>query len=243
MHASLGELNPDIAITKPLESHTDTILTLTYQPAPPELTIRNIISIVSNCKSPPFNVSIYEPPSLEEIGRRMQQRELRDLLWRLAFSVMVAVPTFVIGIVYMSLVPTENSTKQYLMQPMWAGNASRFEWSLFFLATPVMFYSAAIFHRRALKEIRGMWRKNSPIPLLQRFIRFGSMNLLVSIITHPILSITHSPLPGLIWGLRSLFLIHRSARPIGRSGANGRERRYNHLFRLCGFPHYVSPIR
>lgn len=36
---------------------------------------------------------------------------------------------------------------------MWTGNVSRAEWALFFLATPVMLYSAGMFHRQSL--VRG----------------------------------------------------------------------------------------
>ncbi|KAK4690675.1 hypothetical protein P7C71_g6169, partial [Lecanoromycetidae sp. Uapishka_2] len=47
-------------------------------------------------------------------------------------------------------------------------------------ATPVFFLAADVFHVRAIKEIRALWRKGSRVPRLQRFCRFGSMNLLVS---------------------------------------------------------------
>ena len=66
------------------------------------------------------------------------------------------------------------------MRPIWSGNASRLQWALFFLATPVMFYSAGIFHRRTLKEIYALWKKGSRVPVWKRFVRFGSMNMLVS---------------------------------------------------------------
>lgn len=65
---------------------------------------------------------------------------------------------------------------------MWAGQASRLEWALFFLATPVQFFIADVFHVRAYKEIKALWRPGNQIPILRRFYRFGSMNLLVSIV-------------------------------------------------------------
>ena len=94
-------------------------------------------------------------------------------------SIVAAIPTFIIGIVYMTLVSSDNPTRMWFMQPMWTGNVSRAEWALFFLATPVMFYSAGMFHRRSLKEIYALWRRGSRVPVWKRFIRFGSMNLLV----------------------------------------------------------------
>ncbi|KAL8950987.1 MAG: hypothetical protein Q9183_007489, partial [Haloplaca sp. 2 TL-2023] len=48
------------------------------------------------------------------------------------------------------------------------------------MATPVMFFAADVFHRRAIKEIRALWRRKSQVPILRRFYRFGSMNLLIS---------------------------------------------------------------
>ncbi|EKM59187.1 uncharacterized protein PHACADRAFT_249459 [Phanerochaete carnosa HHB-10118-sp] len=80
----------------------------------------------------------------------------------------------------MSLVPHTNATRQWWMRPIWAGNAARIQWALFFLATPVMFYSAGTFHRRTIKEIYSLWRKGSRMPVWKRFVRFGSMNMLVS---------------------------------------------------------------
>ncbi|EPQ59221.1 heavy metal translocatin [Gloeophyllum trabeum ATCC 11539] len=156
------------------------IIQLSYHPNPPEFTIRTIISAIASSKSPPFEVSIYRPPSLEERARRMQLHEQRQMLLRLLFSVVVAIPTFIIAIVYMSLVPHQNRTRRYFMEPIWTGNVSRVEWALFFLATPVMFYSAGVFHRRSLKEIKALWRPGSRTPIWRRFVRFGSMNLLVS---------------------------------------------------------------
>ncbi|KZT24525.1 heavy metal translocatin [Neolentinus lepideus HHB14362 ss-1] len=178
--SALEQFGPNVTVTKPIIDYTDPIIQLSYQPSSPDFTIRTIISAIASSKSPPFTVSIYRPPSLEERSRKMQLHEQRQMLSRLAFSVIVAIPTFIIAIVYMSLVPNGNKTKAWFMEPMWTGNASRLEWALFFLATPVMFYSAGVFHRRSLKELRALWRPGSRTPIWKRFVRFGSMNLLVS---------------------------------------------------------------
>jgi hypothetical protein len=68
------------------------------------------------------------------------------------------------------------------MEPIWVGNASRAEWAMLILATPVYFYSAGHFHKRCIKEIYGLWKKGSRTPIWKRFVRFGSMNSLVSIL-------------------------------------------------------------
>ncbi|KAJ7180049.1 E1-E2 ATPase-domain-containing protein [Mycena crocata] len=178
--AALQAFGPRLRITTPLMSHTDPIVTVCYEPDPPSFTLRSIIAALESSNSPPFDVSIHRPPSLEERAKKMHEREQRHLLFRTLFTVAVAIPTFIIGIVFMSLVKEGNPTKAYLMEPMWTGNTSRSTWALFFLALPVMFYSAELFHSRSIKEIRALWRKGSKTPITHRFIRFGSMNLLVS---------------------------------------------------------------
>ncbi|KAK6364229.1 uncharacterized protein PV06_02522 [Exophiala oligosperma] len=155
------------------------ILTIAYRPAPPEITVRNIISAI-NKSDLALKASVYHPPTLEERSRRLQRREQKAILLRLAFTAVVAIPTFIIGVVYMSLVPKSNQTRQWWEDPILAGNAMRREWALFFMTTPVMFFGTDIFHTRALKEIRSIWRRSSKVPILRRFYRFGSMNLLIS---------------------------------------------------------------
>ncbi|KAL0949956.1 hypothetical protein HGRIS_009976 [Hohenbuehelia grisea] len=178
--AALEPFGPKVKINKPLEAFTDPIITLTYEPDAPTLTIRSIIDALANAKSPPFSVAVHKPPTVEQLARKLHAREQKHLLYRLYVSMIIAIPTFIIGIVFMTLVPAHNPTRMFLMEPLWAGNASRTEWALFFLATPVMFYSANLFHRRSLKEIHALWRRGSATPLWKRFVRFGSMNLLVS---------------------------------------------------------------
>ncbi|KAJ3557799.1 hypothetical protein NM688_g1273 [Phlebia brevispora] len=172
-----------ITVDKPLISHTDPILRLTYVPSPPDFTIRSILDTIcqgSSSLSHPFTASIHHPPTLEERARRMHAREQRSLLMRLIFAIVVAIPTFIIGVVYMSLVPHSDRTRLWWMRPMWTGNASRVQWAMFFLATPVMFYSAGLYHMRSIKEIWALWKKGSRVPVWRRFVQFGSMNLLVS---------------------------------------------------------------
>ena len=178
---ALERLKAKVTIIKPITTHTDPIVQISYTPEPSVFTIRTIISAIASTNSPPFNVSVYHPPTLEERARRMQLRERQNLLRRLAFSFTVAIPTFIIGIVYMTLVSRQDPTRTYLMTPVRAGRVSRAEWALFTMSTPVMFYSAGTFHRRSIKEIRALWRKGSKTPVWKRFIRFGSMNLLVSV--------------------------------------------------------------
>ncbi|QMW43292.1 hypothetical protein G4B11_006662 [Aspergillus flavus] len=159
------------------------IVKVTYTPRPPSLTIRAILQRIDDVHDAfidAFNATVYHPPSIEDRSRAIQLHERRRLLSRFLFVLIVAIPTFLIGIVFMSLVSSDNQIRKYLEQPMWAGSVSRMEWSLFIMTTPVMFYGTDLFHVRAAKEIYSLWRPGSRVPILRRFYRFGSMNLLIS---------------------------------------------------------------
>ena len=190
----------------------DPVIRLTYEPSPPAFTIRDIVSAIVSSGSPPFKVTIHKPPTLEDRARLLQAKEKRSLLYRLGFAVVVAIPTFIIGIVFMSLVSAQNPTRIFLMEPMWSGNASRFQWSMFFLATPVMFYSAGSFHRRSLKEVYALWRRGSRTPIWKRFLRFGSMNLLVWVFSLGSYT-TNKNIVGIVWSLGGIFLFRCLACP------------------------------
>jgi P-type Cu+ transporter len=146
------------------------------------ISIRSIIRAVADV-DPAFTVSIYHQPTLEERSRRLQQAEKRSILYRLLFAGVIAIPTFIIGVVYMSLVPKHNKTRMWFEEPIWGGDVTRIEWSLFIITTPVMFFGADLFHRRAAKEIWVIWKPGSKFPYLRRLYRFGSMNLLISAAT------------------------------------------------------------
>jgi Cu+-exporting ATPase len=166
-----------ITIEKP-PSCDDPILTIKYQPQPSIITIRDILDTI-NAVNDKFNATIHHPPTIEQRTQAIQIHERWNLLYRLILGSFIAIPTFLIGIAWMNLVPSTNSVHIFFQQNMWRGN-TRSEWALFFLATPVMFLSADIFHTRALKEIYALWGRNSNVPIFRRFYRFGSMNLLMS---------------------------------------------------------------
>jgi cation transport ATPase len=157
----------------------DPIIRVSYNPNPPKFTIRHIVQSIQAI-DPQWRVSVAHPPSLEERAQRMQVREQRRLLIRIILAFTIAIPTFILGVVFMSLVKEDNATRMYMEEPMWAGRASRLEWALFILSTPVMFFAADIFHQRSIKELVSLWRRGSSTPVYRRFIRFGSMNLLAS---------------------------------------------------------------
>jgi P-type Cu+ transporter len=155
------------------------ILRLRYTPDAPRFTIRQILQAIEAADES-LKASIYHPPTLEERSRIIRAKHQRALLYRVILTIIFAAPTFVLGIVYMSLLPDSNHGKMYLMKP-WVSGLSRLDICLFALATPVYFFAADVFHVRAIKEVRTMWRRGSRMPLMQRFYRFGSMNMLVSL--------------------------------------------------------------
>ncbi|KAH6679337.1 E1-E2 ATPase-domain-containing protein, partial [Halenospora varia] len=175
---ALGGFGDRVQIDKALDAN-DPIVRITYSPEVPSFTIRNVIAAISDA-DPALQPSIYHPPSLEERSRQIHHREQLRILIRVLFTLIIAIPTLIIGIVFMSLVSSHNAGRMFLMQPLRAG-VSRAQWALFIMATPVYFLCADVFHIRALKEIRSMWRRGSTTPLLQRFYRFGSMNMLMSL--------------------------------------------------------------
>jgi Cu+-exporting ATPase len=174
-----------VTILKPLGSKEDPILKIVYKPASPSFTIRHILNAIEKLESidgnSRFMPSVYYPPTLEQLSRQLQEKERKKLLYRMIFTIILAIPTFVIGIVWMTLLPKDHSIRMWLEEPMWAGATSRVVWALFFLATPAEFYSAYPFHRRSIKELKSLWRKGSKTPILMRFVRFGSMDLLISL--------------------------------------------------------------
>lgn len=101
-------------------------LKIRYVPEIPKRTIRDILRTVADVDKA-FTVSVYHPPTLEERSWAMHRRHQWSIARRLILAVLIAIPTFIIGIVYMSLVPADNPRKEYLNEPMWAGQATRME--------------------------------------------------------------------------------------------------------------------
>ena len=128
----------------------DPIIRVRYSPSPPDITIRQIVNTI-NSLGDSFDAQIYTPPSIEQRSQVMQRREQYRLLRRLVFSFVVAIPTLLIGVVWMSLVPASNRVRRFFEQEIWAGTVTRADWAMFFMATPVFFLAADVFHTRAIK--------------------------------------------------------------------------------------------
>ncbi|KAF2178465.1 heavy metal translocatin [Zopfia rhizophila CBS 207.26] len=173
---ALDRFHRRVTVEKPA-NNGDPIIAIAYTPHSPDFTIRAILSTISEA-DPAFVPSIYHPPTLEERAKLMHARARQRIFYRVVLSVVVAIPAFIIGIVFMTLVPSSNAGRQYLMQRL--RGVTRAEWALFIMATPVYFFATDVFHRRTLKELHSLWKPGSPVPLIRRFYRFGSMDMLMS---------------------------------------------------------------
>lgn len=155
------------------------IVKISYVPDAPTFTIRQILSAIE-AADPSFKASIFHPPTLEERSKQIRRRHQIQLIQRLVITGIVAIPTFVLGIVYMSLMPHDDPVTHFLMKP-WTSGLSRMQVSLCVLATVVYFFGADVFHVRSYKEVRALWKRGSRTPILKRFTTFGSMNMLISL--------------------------------------------------------------
>lgn len=143
-----------------------------------ELKLRNILQDLHGELG--FHVEIAKNVDIDEQLRLISKKETFKIVYRLALTTLVVIPTFVFGIVGMSLVPSSNKFRIWLDTSIWTGKVSRATWILFLFSTPVYFFATDIFHRKALKEITSLW-SNSNVTLFKRFCKFGSMNLLMSL--------------------------------------------------------------
>lgn len=159
---------------KQIEAH------VTYTPSLPSLTIRTIISTIK-LTDEALEVSLAQDVTIEDRAEALSRREQKALLKRLLVAFIFSIPTFIIGIVFMSLLPSDSAVRQYFERSLWLINVPRSTWILFFFATIVWLFAADIFHKKALTELISLWRPGSRSPIWQRFIKFGSMNLLVSL--------------------------------------------------------------
>ena len=75
-------------------------------------------------------------------------------MFRLIVAVTAAIPIFIIGIVYMSLLKADNPGRLYFEKPIWIGQVGRGEWASFIISTPVMFYAAGVSRNGLLSYVR-----------------------------------------------------------------------------------------
>lgn len=126
-----------------------------------------------------FKCQLVEKPTVEDQVKILRKKETFKILWRLLITAVFAIPTFIFGIVGMSLLPSDDEFRIWLDTPIWAGNVSRITWILLILSTPVYIFATGMFHDKALREFQSLWKVKTS--WRTRFFKFGSMNLLVSL--------------------------------------------------------------
>ncbi|KAK9453933.1 hypothetical protein V1511DRAFT_461517 [Dipodascopsis uninucleata] len=175
---ALKEYEGQIEIHSGPVTRDNNIIRFSYIPSIPNITARAIVKKLSSI-SPEFTLTIVHAPTLEERALKIALKERKRLILRMVLSIVCAIPTFILGVVMMMILPSSNHYRQYVMEPIWAGRAARGVWALLFPATVVYFFAADIFHIKAIKEVRSLWRPG--VPFTRRLFRFGSMNLLMSL--------------------------------------------------------------
>ncbi|KAF3923005.1 hypothetical protein ABW20_dc0103611 [Dactylellina cionopaga] len=179
MEAIESFASSQITIVKPLTSPKLPEVTFRYSPQP-DITARQLIEKLESV-DPAFKITIKPSQTLEDRSALVHKAEVRRIALRLLLCVICAIPAFIIGIVFMALLPKDNKYRVWAEKPIWRGNVSVAEWSLMIISTPVYFFAADLFHVRALQELRGLWSRKNPKPVWMKFLKFGSMNLLMSL--------------------------------------------------------------
>lgn len=178
----LEDLSKRFKITYTPSSLDKPVCTITYTANPPDFTLRTIRRAIAELG---FTMSVEKPETSQDRARKAQARERKRILIRLAICVIFCIPTFLIGVVFASLLPDDSSTKMYWHHPVWGG-ASRITVSLFALATPIQFGIGQFFYERAYKSLRGVWRRRrGKVDMkkvwIDRLLRWGSMDTLVAL--------------------------------------------------------------
>ena len=114
-------------------STSNAISTLRYHPTS-SFTIRTICASAPQ----PFKATVYHRPSLYSRSREIQIREANSRIRQFLISFVLAIPTFIFGIVGMIALPPSNPFRQWCDSPGWWGGASRVVILLFVFATLTM---------------------------------------------------------------------------------------------------------
>lgn len=176
----------DIAVEYAELSVDKPYLQVTYKPSS-QLNIRGLITSLS-----PYKVELIRPESMDEELKNVASKETSEIVKRLKLTAILAIPTFVFSMVTMFFMTEDNPVRKWTEHPLWVGNILTNTWILFFLATPIFFCADDMFHQRAFKELKQLWfYKNS---WKKRFLKFGSMDLLMSLGT----SVSYFALIGLM---------------------------------------------
>lgn len=174
------------------------ITTLVYTPRPPlNFTLRSLRTSIESLG--PFTIhTITTASTISILSAQSQARESKKIKIHLLLTLIAAIPTFLIAIVFISLLSSSHPINIYFSTPIW-GQATRATVALFVITTPVQFGVGSLFYARAFKGIKNVWKRGWK----ERLLRWGSMDTLVALgtsaayfasIAFMILDITASPM-------------------------------------------------
>nr|XP_019012879.1 uncharacterized protein I206_02375 [Kwoniella pini CBS 10737]OCF51660.1 hypothetical protein I206_02375 [Kwoniella pini CBS 10737] len=162
--------------TLPIETYTPITLqqpvtTISYVPYNP-LNIRQLIDGISGV-APEFEVEFVKTQSVNEKSQKIQKMEVKILASHCAVAIIFAVPTFIIAIVSMILLPSHSKFKMEMMKPVW-GAANLGTIILWPLATIVQFGVGRLFYKRTFASLWPHLRRLTPADC-----KFTALDLLV----------------------------------------------------------------
>ena len=147
----MEEFGPSVTILKPYASDPPNVLRINYTPSVPHFTIRMMMSTIlsTGIPSPPSQFGIRLPPT--KLLVKCIERNKGNFYFVLLFAVTAAIPTFIIGILYMSLLKADNPGRLYLK--------GRYGWVKLrevTISTPVMFYAAEVSRNGILSYVEAL---------------------------------------------------------------------------------------
>ncbi|KAF9529911.1 E1-E2 ATPase-domain-containing protein [Crepidotus variabilis] len=149
------------------------ISTIVYRPSS-TLNIRHILNF-----DKPIQAFVHHRPSAHALSQENQRKEAKHLSILLLLAFLIAIPTFIIGVLGMTVLPSMNAFRMWCEAYIWGG-CQRAVLALLVLATIAQLTVNQHFVRKAWKVLAGSssrrWRWS-------RLIHFGNMDLLVALST------------------------------------------------------------
>jgi cation transport ATPase len=152
------------------------IIALTYTPSN-SANIRTILADI-DALDPAFTSQIVIPPSISSRSAQLAQKELNSLLIRLVFAFLFVPPTLLVAVIVPTFLSPTHPLRVSLSEQI-LGQASKGDFVLWALSTPVQFFVGHIFYKRAFKSLRSVWRDGRSWS--DRLISWGDMNVLVAL--------------------------------------------------------------
>lgn len=173
----------DITLEKGYHQDQATELSLAHTklelciPSQSSFRLRDLLAEIDSL-DPAFEARLIKPISPATQSAQRARRELIAMLVRLLFAFLFVPPTLLVAVIVPTFLAEAHPLRVSLENNI-VGHATKGDFVLLALATPVQFAVGSLFHTRALKSLRAVWRRKRA--WTDRFIRWGDMNVLVSL--------------------------------------------------------------